>query len=45
MTIELVPLDATPAMIADGSIVDSKTIIGLTLALARLEPGSSASVA
>jgi ADP-ribose pyrophosphatase len=31
MTIEKVSLDAVPAMIASGAIVDAKTVIGLTL--------------
>jgi ADP-ribose pyrophosphatase len=36
MTIEHVPLDDVPAMIADGRLCDSKSIIGITLALRRL---------
>jgi len=36
MTVEHVTLDETLGMITDGSIVDSKTIIGLTLARARI---------
>jgi ADP-ribose pyrophosphatase len=36
MTIEHVPLDDVPAMIADGRLCDAKSIIGLTLALRRL---------
>ncbi len=32
MTIERVPLDAVPGLIASADIVDAKTIIGLTLA-------------
>jgi len=36
MTVERVRLDAVPAMIAAGQIVDAKTIIGLLLASARL---------
>lgn len=36
MTIEHVSLDDVPAMIADGRLVDAKTIIGLTLARERL---------
>ena len=36
MTIEHVPLDAVPAMVADGRIVDGKTIVGLLLARERL---------
>lgn len=35
MEIVSVPLSATPAMIASGEITDAKTVIGLTLALAR----------
>jgi hypothetical protein len=31
-----VPLDDIDGLIADGSIVDAKTIIGLTLAMRRL---------
>lgn len=33
LTIEVVPLDDVPAMIADGRLRDAKTIIGLLLAL------------
>ena len=36
MTVERVPLADVPAMIADGRLCDSKSIIGLTLALRRL---------
>jgi ADP-ribose pyrophosphatase len=36
MTIEHVPLDDVPAMIADGRLCDAKSVIGLTLALRRL---------
>jgi len=36
MTVEHVALDDVPAMIADGRLVDAKTIIGLTLARERL---------
>lgn len=36
MTVERVPLDDVPAMIADGRLCDAKSIIGLTLALRRL---------
>lgn len=36
MTVELVRLDDTPAMVADGRIVDGKTIVGLLLARAHL---------
>jgi 8-oxo-dGTP pyrophosphatase MutT (NUDIX family) len=36
LTVESVALDDVDAMIADGAIVDAKTIIGLTLALRRL---------
>jgi ADP-ribose pyrophosphatase len=36
MTIELVPLDDVPAMVADGRLRDSKTIIGLLLAREHL---------
>jgi ADP-ribose pyrophosphatase len=36
MTVEHVALDEVPAMIADGRLVDAKTIIGLTLARERL---------
>ena len=35
MTVERVPLADVPAMIADRRLLDAKTIIGLTLALAR----------
>ncbi|HEY2333249.1 MAG TPA: NUDIX hydrolase [Acidimicrobiales bacterium] len=38
MTIERVELSAVPAMVADGRIRDSKTIIGLLLARDRLDP-------
>ena len=36
MTIERVPVDDVPAMIASGALIDAKTIIGLTLALRHL---------
>lgn len=36
MTVEHVALDDVPAMIADGRLTDAKSIIGLTLARARL---------
>ena len=36
MTIETVALADVAAMIADGRLVDAKTIIGLTLTLDRL---------
>jgi ADP-ribose pyrophosphatase len=36
LTVESVPLDDIDRLIADGSIVDAKTIIGLTLAMRRL---------
>jgi 8-oxo-dGTP pyrophosphatase MutT (NUDIX family) len=36
LTVESVALDDVDAMIAEGAIVDAKTIIGLTLALRRL---------
>lgn len=36
MIVERIPLDNVYAMIADGRLVDSKSIIGLTLALRRL---------
>lgn len=36
MEIVRVPLADTPAMIAEGEITDAKTIIGLTLAIARV---------
>jgi ADP-ribose pyrophosphatase len=36
MTIERVPVDRVPAMIASGELIDAKTIIGLTLALRHL---------
>lgn len=36
MTIERVPLADVPAMIADGSLIDAKSIIGLLLALRHL---------
>jgi 8-oxo-dGTP pyrophosphatase MutT (NUDIX family) len=35
MTIERIPLDAALAMVADGRIIDAKTIIGLTLTARR----------
>ena len=35
MTVERFPLADVPAMIADGRLIDAKTIIGLTLALRR----------
>lgn len=38
MTIERVPLDAVPALIAAGELVDAKSIIGLCLARDRLRP-------
>ena len=39
MTIERVALADVPAMIADGRLLDAKTIIGLTLARAALSTG------
>lgn len=39
MTIEHVALADVPAMIADGRLLDAKTIIGLTLARATLLAG------
>ena len=39
MTIERVALADVPAMIADGRLLDAKTIIGLTLARAALSAG------
>ena len=39
MEIVRVPLTATPAMVADGTITDAKTVIGLTLAVAASRPG------
>ncbi|MCU0269085.1 MAG: NUDIX hydrolase [Acidimicrobiales bacterium] len=36
LTIERLALDEVPARIADGTIVDAKTIIGLSLAMRRL---------
>jgi len=36
MTVERVPLASVPALIADGTIEDAKTIIGLSLARERL---------
>jgi 8-oxo-dGTP pyrophosphatase MutT (NUDIX family) len=38
MTIERVPLDDVPGLIASGEIVDAKSIIGLCLARERLRP-------
>jgi 8-oxo-dGTP pyrophosphatase MutT (NUDIX family) len=38
MTIERVPLDAVPDLIAAGDLVDAKSIIGLCLARERLRP-------
>jgi 8-oxo-dGTP pyrophosphatase MutT (NUDIX family) len=38
MTIERVPLDAVPDLIAAGELVDAKSIIGLCLARERLRP-------
>lgn len=35
LTVEHVPLADVPALIADGTLVDAKTIIGLSLTLAR----------
>ncbi len=37
MEVVEVPFDEVPSMIADGTLVDAKTIIGLTLALQRLQ--------
>ncbi len=45
MTVEVVSLDDVLGMIADGSIVDSKTIIGLTLAGLRRTPDSTSPTA
>lgn len=39
MTVERVALDDVPALIASGSLVDSKTIIGLLLARERVAAG------
>jgi ADP-ribose pyrophosphatase len=39
MTVERFPLADVPAMIADRRLLDAKTIIGLTLALRRVEGG------
>jgi ADP-ribose pyrophosphatase len=39
LTVERVPITDVPAMIADGRVVDAKTIIGLTLALRAVEAG------
>ena len=39
MTIERIPLDEVPRLIADGEIVDAKSIIGLCLARERLAGG------
>lgn len=39
MTVERVALDAVPAMIAAGELIDSKTIIGLLLAREHLAAG------
>ncbi len=39
MTIERIRLDDVPAMIGDGRLLDAKTIIGLTLTMARLAAG------
>jgi hypothetical protein len=36
MSIERVPLDDVPALIASGEIIDAKTIIGLLMARDRL---------
>jgi ADP-ribose pyrophosphatase len=38
MTIERVPLDTVPALVASRALVDAKSIIGLYLALDRLHP-------
>jgi ADP-ribose pyrophosphatase len=40
MTIERVPLDAVDALIADGSLVDAKSIIGVLTARAHLQGAS-----
>lgn len=39
MTVERWPLEAVASLVADGGIVDAKTIIGLTLARDRLSGG------
>lgn len=39
LSVERVPVADVPAMIADGRIRDAKSIIGLTLAIARLQTG------
>ena len=41
MTVERVPMDAVPALITSGQIVDAKTIIGLCLARERFSRLSS----
>jgi ADP-ribose pyrophosphatase len=41
MTIERVPLSQVRTMIADGRIVDAKSLVGLLMALDRLEAGHS----
>jgi ADP-ribose pyrophosphatase len=38
MTIEQVPLDAVPGLIASGELVDAKSIVGLLLAREHLRP-------
>jgi ADP-ribose pyrophosphatase len=38
MTIERVPLDAVPGLIASGELVDAKSIVGLSVARDRLRP-------
>ncbi len=42
MTIERVPLDAVDALIADGSLVDAKSIIGVLTARAHLQGATGA---
>ncbi len=39
LTVERIPLAEVPTMITDGRIRDAKSIIGLTLAIARLQAG------
>lgn len=38
MSVEEIPLDDAPRLIADGNIIDAKSIIGLCLARAVLDP-------
>jgi hypothetical protein len=39
MEVVHITLDDAPAMIAEGSITDAKTVIGLTLAIQHLRAG------